>query len=105
MCAVADLPTPRSISGGIIVAVFSIFPVYMNVLDAESGSCSKPKTACCAATKVLTVLMFKSRLKSVNGRDSGCLASFGVTAAALEKVSRNSLGDSQKVERVAYHYK
>lgn len=56
MCAVADFPTPKSISGAMVV-VFSTFPVYMNVFDAESGSCSKPRTACCAATKALVVLM------------------------------------------------
>lgn len=98
MWAVADFPTPKSKSGAIIVAVFNMFPVYMNVLDAESGSCSKPETACCAATKALVVLTFKSRLKSVKERDSGCLASFGVTAAASKKFNSDFLEETQTVK-------
>ena len=81
MCAVADFPTPKFKSGAKVV-VFNIFPVYMNVFDAESGSCSNPRTACCAATKALTVLILKSRVKSERERESGFFASFGVAAAA-----------------------
>lgn len=82
MCAVADLPTPRSISGAMVV-VFRIFPVYMNVFAAESGSWSKAKAACCAATKALVVLMLKSRVKSAKERESGFFGSFRVAAPAL----------------------
>lgn len=59
----------------------------MNVFDAESGSCLKAKTACCAATKTLLVLMFKSLVKSAKGRESGSLGSFEVAAAASESIS------------------
>jgi hypothetical protein len=59
MCAVADFPTPEFNSDAIVV-VFNIFPVKMNVLDAVGESCAKPKAACCAATKALVVLMFRS---------------------------------------------
>ena len=55
----------------------------MNVLEAELGSCSKAKTACCAATKALVVLMVKSRLKSANGSESGFFTSFRVAPAAF----------------------
>ena len=56
----------------------------MNVFDAESGSCSKPKTACCAATKALVVLTFKSRVKLARGSVRGFFASFGVAELALK---------------------
>lgn len=54
----------------------------MNVLEAEAGSRSKARTACCAATKALVVLMLKSREKSPKASERGFLASLGVTAAA-----------------------
>ena len=66
----------------------------MNVFEAESGSFSNPRTACCAATKALVVLMFKSRAKSACGRDNGLFASFEVAAAALEM---HQLGDRSLV--------
>jgi hypothetical protein len=55
----------------------------MNVLDADFGSCSNPNTACCAATKALVVLIFKSRVNSSNGIESGLFASFGFPLEAL----------------------
>ena len=54
----------------------------MNVFEAESGSSSKPRAACCAATKALVVLTFRSRVKSGSGSENGFLGSFKVTAAA-----------------------
>jgi len=48
---------------GATVVLFKIFFVYMNVLDALSGSFSKPKADCCAATKALAVLMLKARVE------------------------------------------
>lgn len=92
MCAVADLPTPKSNSDGMVV-IFNMFPVKMKVLDAELGSCSKARAACCAATKALVVLILKSRVKSARGSESGFLGSFGVAAPALEistKFQQNS---------------
>lgn len=83
MCAVADFPTPKSKSGNIGVT-FVLFPVNMNVLDTESGSCSKLETACCAATKALVVLMLKSCVKALKGRESGFFASFRVAAPAAK---------------------
>jgi hypothetical protein len=53
----------------------------MNVLEAEAGSCAKPKAACCAATKALVTLMAKSRLKAAKGRANGSLE--GVSVEAL----------------------
>ena len=79
ICAVADLPTPTSRSAGMMV-VFRIFPVKMNVLDAESGSWAKQVAACCAATKALTVLTLRSRLKSSRGSERGSLGGLGVAA-------------------------
>lgn len=81
ICAVADLPTPRSRSGAKGIS-FVILPVYMNVRAAESGSSLKPRTACCAATKALVVFIVKSRVKSANGSERGSFASFIVTAPA-----------------------
>lgn len=80
-CAVADFPTPEFNSVAIVV-VFKIFPVNMNVLDAVGESCAKPKTACCAATKALVVLMFRSRVKFTRGTERGSFASFGGIPAA-----------------------
>jgi hypothetical protein len=53
----------------------------MNVLDAEAGSCAKPRAACCAATKALVTLIVISRLKAANGRANG--SSGGVSVDAL----------------------
>jgi hypothetical protein len=83
ICAVADLPTPKSRKAGKVV-VFKTFPVYMNVLEAESGSCAKPRAACCAATKALAVLMLKSLLKPAKGRESGSFGGLGVNAPAFK---------------------
>lgn len=80
MCAVADLPTPESRIGAMTISLV-IFPVKMNVLDEESGSSANPMAACCAATNALTVLTFKSRVKSATGIESGSFG--GLTAAAL----------------------
>ena len=52
----------------------------MNVFDAETGSWAKPAAACCAATKGLTVLILRSRLKSVNCRERGSLGGLEVLA-------------------------
>lgn len=76
MCAVADFPTPE-FNNDAIVVVFNIFPVKMNVLDAVGESCAKPKAACCAATKALVVLMFRSRVKFAKGMERGSFSSFG----------------------------
>lgn len=64
------------------MVVFNTFPVYMNVLDADSGSCLKARTACCAAAKALVVLTFMSRVKSARVRENGFFGSFGVPAPA-----------------------
>ena len=53
----------------------------MNVLEAEAGSCEKPKAACCAATKALVILIVTSRLKSASGRANGSWG--GVSVEAL----------------------
>lgn len=81
MWAIADLPAPRSRRFAMVVES-SILPVYMNVFDVKSGSCWKPKAACCAAINALVVLTWKSRLKSAKGRPRGSSGSFDVTAAA-----------------------
>ncbi len=52
----------------------------MNVFAAEAGSWAKPVTACCAATKALTVLMLQSLLKSASWSERGSLGGLGVTA-------------------------
>lgn len=85
MWAVADLPTPPSRRLAIVVSL-SILPVKMNVLDIWSGSLSKLKAACCAATNALVVLTCKSRLKSAKGIDKGSAGLFGAPADA-SKVS------------------
>lgn len=59
----------------------------MNVLDLESGSCSKLKAACCAATNALVVLMWKSRLKLANETDRGSSGLAEVTAAASRELA------------------
>lgn len=53
----------------------------MNVLEAEAGSCAKPRAACCAATKALVTLIVTSRLKAASGRENG--SSGGVSVEAL----------------------
>lgn len=67
----------------------------MNVLDAESGSWAKPIAACCAATKGLSVLTLRSRLKSARGRERGSLAGLDLFALALqtqqEKLTRSRI--------------
>jgi hypothetical protein len=82
ICAVAALPTPP-LKIGAIVIVFKMLPVKMNVFDADSGNCWKPRTACCAATKALVVLTFRSRVKSERGREKICFGSFRDPADAL----------------------
>ena len=81
MCADADLPAPASINDGITV-MFRMFPVKKNDLAAWAGSFAKPRTACCAATKALVVLIFISRLKAANGIANGSLGGEGVKEAA-----------------------
>jgi hypothetical protein len=58
----------------------------MNVLDAESESCEKPRAACCAAINALVTLMAVSRLKAANGRANGSLA--GVRVEVLTDLFR-----------------
>ena len=70
-----------------VMLVFRTLPVYMNVLDAESGSSSNASAACWAATKALVVLMLRSREKFSTGRERGLLASLGVTAPAAAEFS------------------
>lgn len=62
--------------------VFNMFPVYMKVFEADSGSSLKPKTASWAATKALVVLILRSRVKSLNARERGSSASLIVAAPA-----------------------
>jgi hypothetical protein len=81
MCAVADFPAPPSMNLGSIV-VFNMFPVKMKVLDADLGSCSKPRTACCAATKGPVVLILISRVKFAKGIENGFFGSSKVAALA-----------------------
>jgi len=80
-----ELPMSCSVNSVVgsdaIVVVFNIFPVKMNVLDAVGESCAKPNTACCAATKALVVLMFRSRVKFAKGMERGSFSSFGGTPA------------------------
>ena len=53
----------------------------MNVFEAEAGSCAKPETACCAATKALVMLIVTARLRAASGRAKG--SSGGVNVEAL----------------------
>ena len=83
MCAEADLPAPASINDGRTVTL-RIFPVKKNDFAAWEGRSAKPRTACCAATKALVVLMVMSRLKAANGMAKGSLGGEGVQAAATK---------------------
>jgi hypothetical protein len=97
MCADADLPAPASINDGRAV-MFRIFPVKKNDLAAWAGSSAKPRAACCAATKVLVVLMVMSRLKAANGIANGSLGGEGVQAAAANP--QQAFGQSPSVPRL-----
>lgn len=79
ICAEADLPVPASINDG-RSATFKIFPVKKNDFAACGwvGSSAKPRTACCAATKTLVVLIVISRLKASSGMAKGSLGGEGV---------------------------
>jgi hypothetical protein len=79
-CAVADLPAPRLMTGPRTTPSFIALPVNINVLETESGSCSKPRTACCAAAYALVVLTLRSFSKSARGRENVCLGSLRVAA-------------------------
>jgi hypothetical protein len=57
----------------------------MNVLDADSGSWSKLRTACWAAANALVVFMFVSRMKSASKSERGLVALLGVRAAARNR--------------------
>ena len=65
--------------------MFSRFPVYMKVLEEESGNSSNPFRASCAAEYALSVLMSKEDLRSARVRESGSLPSTGNTEAAIAK--------------------
>jgi hypothetical protein len=65
-----------------MIVVLSIFPVYINVFEAVSGSSENPIAASLAAAKTLAVLTLKSRIKSACERDNGFSASLRVAAAA-----------------------
>jgi hypothetical protein len=97
MCADADLPAPWSINDGRVVT-FRIFPVKKNDLAAWAGSSAKPRTACCAATKALVVLMAISRLKAANGIANGSLRGEGVKAPATNH--QQAFGQSPSVPRL-----
>ena len=57
--AVALLPAAASVILAMTRSVFNALPVYMKVRDALDGSSLKPRTACWAAMKALTVLTFR----------------------------------------------
>lgn len=56
----------------------------MNVFAASSGSWSKARAACWAATKALVVLIVMSRVKSSTETENGLSAALKVAAAAFE---------------------
>ena len=56
----------------------------MNVREADSGSCLKPDTACCAATYALLRLTVLSRLKSSKETAKGSSAGEKVAAPTVE---------------------
>ena len=56
----------------------------MNVFAASSGSWSKARAACWAATKALVVLIVMSRVKSSIEIEKGLSAALKVAAAAFE---------------------
>ena len=65
----------------------------INAFGAWTGSSAKPKTAYCAATKALVVLMVMFLLKAANGIANGSLGGDGVYAAAVN-LSRYSVSAS-----------
>lgn len=69
-------------NGTIVIFSLRMFPVYMNVLEAESGSSAKRNAACCAATYALTVLMFKSLMNSSVVKENVLVGELAVAAEA-----------------------
>jgi hypothetical protein len=94
MCAPADLPMPCEMKPG-IRDTFKMFPVRMNVLAAEAGSCANPDTACCAAANALVILIAVSLWNSVNDRakgSSGGLRDEALTAGSSVSFHKHHVG-------------
>jgi hypothetical protein len=62
--------------------LFMAFPVYKNVLGADSGSCSNPRVACCAAAYALVVLICRSFVKTSKEREKTFFGSLALEAEA-----------------------